>query len=112
MKRFAGLSLIPAPQFVVRVSLLFAFHRRRSRSCSYHHHAHECGITILFGWSLGMRLAWRGSVGTCNIHVYSVSREWNRHSRSVDARVPVDHASVGLAQARPNETQCTSVKYK
>ena len=48
-----------------------------------------------------------GSVGTCNL---SVSREWDGHGwlvgrsvgRSVDARGPVDHASVGLAQARPN----------
>ena len=44
-----------------------------------------------------------GSVGTCNL---SVSREWDGHGRSVgrsvDARGPVDHASVGLAQACPN----------
>ena len=38
-------------------------------------------------------------VGTCNV---SVSREWDGHGRSVDARGPVDHDSVGLAQARPN----------
>ena len=47
--------------------------------------------------------ALRGSVGTCNV---SVSCEWDGHgrsvSRSVDARGPVDHASVGLARARPN----------
>ena len=53
-----------------------------------------------------------GSVGMCNL---SVSREWDGHGRlvgrlvgrldgrSVDARSPVDHASVGLAQARPNK---------
>ena len=59
-----------------------------------------------------MSVAWRlGSVGTCNV---SVSREWDGHGRSVgrpvdrsvgrsvDARGPVDHDSVGLAQARPN----------
>ena len=55
-----------------------------------------------------MSVAWRlGSVGMCNV---SVSREWDRHGRSVDrligwsvdARGPVDHNSVGLAQARPN----------
>ena len=48
-----------------------------------------------------MSVAWRlGSVrvGTCNV---SVSREWDG-TRSVDARGPVDHDSVGLAQARPN----------
>ena len=41
----------------------------------------------------------RGSVGTCNV---SVSREWDGHGpvgRSVDARGPVDHASVGLASS-------------
>ena len=47
-----------------------------------------------------MSVAWRsGSVGTCNI---SVSREWDGHSRSVDARGPIDHDSVRLAQACPN----------
>ena len=63
--------------------------------------------------SVALRL---GSVGTCNV---SVSREWDGHGRSVgdrsvdrsvgrsvgrsvDARGPVDHDSVGLAQARPN----------
>ena len=55
-----------------------------------------------------------GSVGTCNV---SVSREWDGHGRSVgrligrsvgrsvDARGPVDHDSVGLAQARPDYLQ-------
>ena len=50
--------------------------------------------------------AWRrGNVGTCNL---SVSRERDGHGRSVgigrsvDARALVEHASVGLAQARPN----------
>ena len=50
--------------------------------------------------SVALRL---GSVGTCNV---SVSCEWDGHGRSVgrsvDARGPVDHDSVGLAQARPN----------
>ena len=45
----------------------------------------------------------RGSVGTYNV---SVSCEWDGHSQSVgglvDACGPVDHAIVGLAQARPN----------
>ena len=46
-------------------------------------------------------MAWRlGSVCTCNV---SVSREWDGHGRSVDARAPVDHDSVGLAQAHPNK---------
>ena len=38
-------------------------------------------------------------MGTCNV---SVSRESDGHGRSVGARVPVDHTSVGLTQARPN----------
>ena len=51
-----------------------------------------------------MSVAWRrGSVGTGNV---SVSSEWDEHGRSVgqsvDARGPVDHDSVGFAQARPN----------
>ena len=37
----------------------------------------------------------------------SVSRSVGRSvGRLVDARGPVDHASVGLAQARPNESRC------
>ena len=53
-----------------------------------------------------MSVAWRlGSMGTCNV---SVSREWDRHGRlvgrSVDLYGPIDHDSVGLAQARPNHT--------
>ena len=51
-------------------------------------------------------------MSTCNV---SVSREWDGHGRSVgrsvdrsvgrsvDARGPVDHDSVGLAQARSNK---------
>ena len=33
----------------------------------------------------------------------SVSRDWDGHGRSVESCVLVDHASVGLAQARPND---------
>ena len=44
-------------------------------------------------------------MGTCNV---SVSHEWDGHGRSVgrsvNARGPVDHDSVGLAQARPNKS--------
>ena len=37
----------------------------------------------------------------------SVSRSVGRSvGRLVDARGPVDHTSVGLAQARPNESRC------
>ena len=52
-----------------------------------------------------MNVAWRiGSVDMCNV---SISRVWDGHGRSVgrlvNARGPVDHGSVGLAQARPNK---------
>ena len=65
-----------------------------------------------------MSVAWRlGSVGTCNV---SVSREWDGHGRSVDrsvgrsvdARGPVDHDSVGLAQARPNKYHHSTKLYR
>ena len=47
-----------------------------------------------------MSVAWRGSVGTCNV---SVSRDWDRHSRSVDqSTCSHRHDSVGLTLARPN----------
>ena len=45
----------------------------------------------------------RGSVGTCNL---SVSREWDGHGRSVDARGPVDHG------ARSGSPQQVRVAYK
>jgi len=40
-----------------------------------------------------------GSVGTCNV---SVSHDFDRNGQLVESHVPVDHASVGLAQARPS----------
>ena len=56
----------------------------------------HCTVHMSVAW-------WRGSVGTCNL---SVSREWDGHgrmvSRSVNVCGPIDHTSVGLAQARPN----------
>ena len=56
----------------------------------------HCTVHMSVAW-------WRGSVGTCNV---SVSREWDGHGQSVgrlvSARAPLDHDSVGLAQARPN----------
>ena len=76
--------------------------------CTIHHHA----CTRALVWH---GLIWRANVGTCNV---SVSREWDGHGRSVgqsvgrsvgqsvsrlvNARVPIDHASVGLAQACTN----------
>ena len=58
--------------------------------------------------AVDMSVAWRrGSVGTCNL---SVSREWDGHGqsvgRSVNACGPIDHTSMGLAQAHPNQ-KCT-----
>ena len=97
MKRFAGLSLSFQPRSSLRVCLCFSLsHHQRSQSCSYQDYALHCSHEH------GMA-APRGSVGTCNV---SVSCEWDRHGRSVgqsvDAHGPIDHASVGLAQARPN----------
>ena len=60
--------------------------------CTVHHHAR----TRALAWH---GLIWRASMGTCKL---SVSCEWDRHGRLVDACVPVDHASVVLAQACPN----------
>ena len=49
-------------------------------------------------------MAWRRSVvvWACAIYQYHVNG-MNTVGRSVDARGPVDHASVGLAQAHPKE---------
>ena len=67
--------------------------------CTYHYHMHT-QVLVLHG------LIWRASVGTCNQEFLinswcnvSVSREWETDTdgRLVDAHVPVDHASVGLA---------------
>ena len=54
MKRFTGLSLVLASQFVTWVSLLFTFHRRHSQSCSYHDFALHCSHE----WHGGVA-AWR-----------------------------------------------------
>ena len=72
-------------------------HRRRSRSCSYHHYALHCLPPRTCTW------AWHG-VQRVHVHAtyqYHVNGT-DTVGRSVDARGPVDHASVGLAQARPN----------
>jgi len=64
--------------------------------CTIHHH---------------MSVTWRGSVGTCATYLYhmngtdTVDRSVGR---SVDAHVPVDHTSVGLAHARPNYLHTTT----
>ena len=42
----------------------------------------------------------RGSMRMCNI---SVLHEWDGHGWSVDTCGPIDHTTVGLAQARPNK---------
>jgi len=105
MKRFTGLSLIPASQLVARVSLLFAFPLSFSVSPLLR--------TALFT-TMHMSVTWRDSLAMCDI---SVSRDWDGHdwsvvqsvSRLVKSRVPVDHASVGLAQACPHK--CASVYF-
>ena len=111
MKRFAGLSF--QPRSSLRGCLCFSLsHRRRFQSCTVAISTTHCTVHMS-NMSVALRL---GSVGTCNV---SVSREWDGHGRSVgdrsvdrsvgrsvgrsvDARGPVDHDSVGLAQARPN----------
>ena len=77
--RCAGISAFRFP--IIDVLSLVATYHDYTLHCS-----HERGMA-----------APRGSVGTCNI---SVSHEWDGHGRSVgrlvDARGPIDHASVGL----------------
>ena len=109
MKRFAGLSCssltvccagVSAFRFpIVSILGLIAI---TTAHCTVHHHA-RTRVLVWHG------LIWRTSMGTCNV---SVSREWDGHSRSVswmvDARVPVDHTSVGLIQARPKKANLIS----
>ena len=95
---FAGLSLVPASQFVARVSLLSLSHRRRSQSCSYLHYAVQCSHVVRV-WHGGLA-AWARA--TFQYHVNGTDTVGRSVGRSVDARAPVDHDSVGLAQVRPN----------
>ena len=100
MKRFAGLSLVLASQFVLQASLLFAFPSSVLSVLQLSPLLHTALFTTMH-----MSVAWRrGGMGMCNV---SVSCEWDKHGqlvgRSVDACVPIDHASVGLTHARPNE---------
>ena len=96
---FAGLSIVPDSQFVARVSafrlpivgVLGLVTITTTTLSTVHNHAHDHGMAC--------------SVGTCNV---SVSRDWDGQGRSVEARVPVDHASVGLAQARLNDATGTT----
>ena len=63
-----------------------------------------------------MSVTRRGSMGMCNV---SVSHDWDRHSQlvdqsvgqSVEPRVPVDHASMRLAQACPNYVFISTHEY-
>ena len=87
------------------VSAFSLSHRRRSQSCSYHdyalHCSHERGMAA---WQHGARATYQYHVNGMDTVGWSVG--W-----SVDARGPVDHDSVGLAQARPNYCcSCTAVK--
>ena len=83
---------------------LLCFSPSHRRSCSYH-------LCFPLFTTTHMSVAWRDSLGMwiCNGSVShdwaehrSVSHDWAEHSWSVEARVPVDYASVGLAQARPS----------
>ena len=49
-----------------------------------------------------MSVAWRHRKVVWARANVSVSREWDGHSRLVNAHGPIDHDSVGLTQARPN----------
>ena len=51
-------------------------------------------------WRLGSVRAWARA--TYQYHVNGTNTVGRSVGRSVDARGPVDHDSVGLAQARPN----------
>ena len=82
MKRFIGLSLVPASQFVARVSQVFAFPLLAFRSYSYHLTVHHHTRTQALAWH---GLIWRTSMGTCKI---SVSREWDGHGRCTCFRRP------------------------
>ena len=95
MKRFVGLSLVPASQFAAWVSLLFAF---PSSAFSVFLVATTTS-TALFtsvAWQRGSVAAWTRA--TYQYHVNGTDTV----GRSVDARGPVDYDSVGLTQARPN----------
>ena len=101
-RRGSLVSLSFQPHSLLRGHLCFSLsHHRRSQSCSYHHYAlhcsHECGMAA---WQRG--------------HVQRISITWMGRTqlvgRSVDARGPIDHDSVGLAQAHPN--YLLSTKYE
>ena len=109
MKRFAGLSCssltvccASVSAFCFPIVSILGLIDITTTHYTVHHHART--------WALAWHgLIWRASVGTCNV---SVSREWDGHGRSVswlvDARVPMDHASVGLVQAHPKKANLIS----
>ena len=84
------------PRSSLRGCLCFSLsHRRCSQSCSYHDYALHC--------SHDMNVAWRHRVVAWERAMYQYHvNGTDTVGRSVDAHGPVDHASVGLAQARPN----------
>ena len=96
MKRFAGLSLVPASQFIVRVSLLFAFPSSAFSVlyCSYHDYALHCSHDMSRAWRCRM-VAW--ACATYQYHANGTDMVGQSVSQSVDAHGPVDHASVGFA---------------
>ena len=66
--------------------------------CTVHHHARTRALAVAMP-------IWCVSVGTCNVSVSRYVNGTDTVGRSVGPSmhvVPVDHASVGLAQARPN----------
>ena len=81
MKRFAGFSLIPALQFVVRVSQLSLSHCQHARSYSYHHYALHCSPPRAH---TSASVAWPYmSCQRGHVQRSPGSREWDEHGRSV-----------------------------
>ena len=66
--------------------------------CTVHHHVH----TRALAWH---GLTWRAQRGARPTYPYHVNIVSRSVGRSVDARVPIDHASVGFAQARSSYIQ-------
>ena len=79
MKRFAGLSLVPASQ--LRGCLCFLlFHRRHSQSCNYTH----CTVHIM---SVGIAARQRG-------HVQHISIKWMGRTRPGGRSIDLDSSDV------------------
>ena len=91
----AGVSAFRFP--IVRVLGLIAI---ITTHCTVHHHART------------RAQVWHGLTACQHGHVQRIlSCEWDGHGRSVNARVPIDHASVGFAQACPKNDKYIFTPY-